>query len=280
MDDRTLRAYLAEVNGTFALVFVSAGTVMANALGGGLQPVSVTIALAAGLSYAMALAFTLPLSDGYLNPAITTMLWVFKRMDGLKAAALIGSQVLGAACAAVLLRAIIPYREEVFSVTRFGTPHLSIGPFNAERSFSLPYLLQGIGIEASLTFVVVVTLFGTTIDTRARKWLGATGNKLIPLWLGIALAAVTLAGFSLTGAAVNPARWLGPFLMEYTITPLRETDPKADHVVFWVGPIVGALFAGWLYTYLILVPEEEAPATRPPMAAGKGPTGALSRARK
>jgi MIP family channel proteins len=281
MDDKNLRAYLAESIGTFALVLVSAGAVIVNQMGG-LQPASISIALAAGLIYAAALAFTLPLSDGYLNPAITIMLWVFKRIDGVKTVALVFAQLLGAFCAALLLRAVVPYREEVFSVTRLGTPHLTIDPFYAERVFSLGTLLQGIGIELALTFILVVTLFGTALDARASRWLGPAASKLTPLWLGIALAGVTIVGFPLTGAAVNPARWLGPALTQLTVEPLRETHAFADHAVYWIGPIMGALLAGWLYQALILAPEEAAqPAAKgPPLGAPKGATGTLYRARK
>jgi MIP family channel proteins len=282
MDDKNLRPYLAELIGTFALVLISAGAVIATQMVGGLKPVSVVIALAAGLIYAAALAFTLPLSQGYLNPAITIMFWVFKRMDGAKAAGMVGAQILGAVCGALLLRAILPYQEEAFSVTRFGTPHLLIGEFIASRDhFPLSDLLKGIAVEGVLTFILVATLFGTAIDSRAGKWLGPKGKDLSPVWLGIVLAAVTLVGFNFTGAAVNPARWLGPALTELTIEPLRQTHPLGDHPVYWIGPIMGALLAGWVYTSLLQIPEDQEIATSKPAAgSSKGPTGTLYRARK
>src|SRR5437868_13208789 len=111
MDEKILRALMAELTGTFALVFVSAGAVCVNEMGG-LQPGSVSIALAAGLIYAAALAVTLPIAGGYLNPAVTLMLWVFKRLDGVRTAGFIFAQALGAVIAALLLRFILPFRED------------------------------------------------------------------------------------------------------------------------------------------------------------------------
>src|SRR5260370_37875701 len=103
MDDKNLRASLAELIGTFALVFISAGSVYVSKLTDG-QFGHVGIALATGLVYAAALAFTVPVSGGYLNPAVTVMLWVFKRLDGGRAIGLVVVQVLGSVLAVLVLR--------------------------------------------------------------------------------------------------------------------------------------------------------------------------------
>ena len=83
MEDKDLRAYVAELLGTFVVVFLTGLTIPAN-VRGELQPwMVVVVALAAGLSYAAALAFTLPYSSGFLNPALTISLWVFRQLDGM-----------------------------------------------------------------------------------------------------------------------------------------------------------------------------------------------------
>src|SRR5437879_4749713 len=100
--NQNMRPYLAELIGTFALVFVGAAAVCGNQLGlmtGQPQPHLLGIALAQGLVFAAALAAVLPFSDGYLNPAITLILWVYKRLDGGKTIGLIFVQLLGAAVA-------------------------------------------------------------------------------------------------------------------------------------------------------------------------------------
>jgi glycerol uptake facilitator-like aquaporin len=248
MDERNLRVYLAELVGTFAVVFLSAGAVCVNALGG-LQPGSVSIALAAGLIYAAALALTVPLGGGYLNPAVTIALWVFRRFDGGKALALLGVQVLGAAVAGLLLYLLVYVREDIALTTHLGTPQLSPIAVGAGTSG----LIKGIAIELVLSFLLVFAVFGTTLDPRMPGWAGAWAGRLGFLWVGLVLAAATIVGYPLTGGAVNPVRWLGPALWDLTL----QSDAFHNHAVYWVGPITGALLAGWLYTAFILPSEEE-----------------------
>jgi MIP family channel proteins len=248
--DKSLRPYLAELIGTFALVFLGAGTVCATqmAIGTGQpQAFALNVALAEGFVLAALLAATVDISGGYLNPAITLMLWVYKRMDGLKATWLIAAQVLGAALAGLCLR--LMFNEEVLKSANFGTPHVNLTAFGqnvAEPTVRI--LLSGIGIEVALTFILTFAIFGTIIDPR--------GQRMAGLGVGLTLAACVLMGYGITGAATNPARWFGPCLWEVTIRPTAFRD----HAVYWIGPIVGALLAGGVYVYLILPDVQEQPA--------------------
>jgi aquaporin Z len=287
MDDKALRACVSELVGTFALVFISAGVVAVT----GLETVAislgpwrlVSIALACGCVYAAALALTLPLAGGYLNPAVTVMLWVFRRLDGVRAVLLVVLQILGAVVAGLVLRFIFPAREDVLVATHLGTPHLNLEVFQA-AGVSLGPLLKGIGVECVLTFILVFVLFGLAFDPRVARVGGSAPARLTPLWLGLILAAATFVGFRLTGAALNPARWLGPALAELTTEPLRLMGPFQDHAVYWIGPIGGSLLAGWLYTALVLPVEEEHRATAQPHApvstTAAGVSSTLYRARK
>ena len=93
MDRSLLRAYLVELLGTFAVVFFGAGVVCVNYVTTpsgqqpatanllGMQPGLVGIALAHGLILAVVLAVTVPVTGGYLNPAVSLMLWVFNRLS-------------------------------------------------------------------------------------------------------------------------------------------------------------------------------------------------------
>ena len=91
------------------------------------------------------------------------------------------------------------------------------------------------------------------------------------------LTAATLVGTPLTGAALNPARWFGTVIWEMSIESLQAQGPFRDQVIFWFGPIAGALLAGLVYT-TVLLPEAEghghghgpAPATK--AHAGAAPT--------
>lgn len=247
--DKNMRSCLAELIGTFIVVLVSAGVVCVAQLGvfnGQPGVYLVGIALAQGLILAAALTTTLPVSGGYLNPAITLMLWVFKRMDGNKAMWLIGSQLVGALLAGMCIRPL--FKEIILQEACCGTPHLNpeVWGFTANSAAPPNIVITGILVEVLLAFVFTFVLFGTTIDPRAPR-LGGLGA-------GLALTAVVLMGYPLTGAGINPARWFGTFVWEMT---LPGSSRGAEHLAYWVGPIFGALLAGAAYQYLILPDEPE-----------------------
>lgn len=271
--DKNLRPFVAELLGTFAVVFISTATVCMKWAGHKASqpaPGLWEIALAYGLVYAAGLAATAHISGGFLNPAVTLMLWVLKRMDGAKATGLIFVQILGAAMAGGLLRFIFP--EDVLVSASLGTPHLNLIAFG---QFGVPpgamTFLSGIGMELGLTFVLSFVIFATMLDPRAPRFLGPWGSRLAGLWTGLALMVCTLAGFTLTGAAVNPARWFGPMIWEYTVQALRDVDPRRDHLVYWIGAFLGALLAGGAYQALVLPAEEE-----PALTTTTSPTGRAS----
>src|SRR5262249_52605178 len=100
--DKAVRAYLAELVGTFALVFLCAASVRAGVVqaGAGQPPVGlVAVAVAQGCVLGVLLTVTLRVSEGCLNPAITLMLWVTKRFDGPRTVATIVVQLAGASLA-------------------------------------------------------------------------------------------------------------------------------------------------------------------------------------
>jgi glycerol uptake facilitator-like aquaporin len=248
MDSR-VRACLAELIGTFAVVFFGAGAVIAVSMPSlRFQPYTdlLVVALAGGCAMAVALTFTLNVSGGFLNPAVTLSLWVFKRMDGVMALGLVGAQIVGAALAGGILRLIIDGNDDWLSASRLGTPHLNSEIFGERISFLA--LLGGIGIETVFGFLYTFAVFGTVIDRRAPR-LGGLGP-------GLALAVILLVGFHLTGGAANPVRWFGTVIWEFTSIRLRDRA-FADHPVYWMGPVVGALLASAIYVKLILPEEKE-----------------------
>jgi glycerol uptake facilitator-like aquaporin len=187
----------------------------------------------------MLLPATLHLSGGFLNPAVTVSLWVFKRIEPGRFWWLIGGQLLGAFAAGLCVR--LMFQDSVLGGdAHFGTPHLNLPAFGgvAGGAVSLKMLSSGVAIEFILTFIFTFAIYGTLLDPRAPQ-VGALGA-------GLTLTALTLMAFPLTGAAVNPARWLGPALWELTL----QRDALRDHLVYWAGPIFGALAAGGVYEYL------------------------------
>ncbi len=290
-----LRAYVAELVGTFALVFVSAGVTCANYLAAVAwqppppppehvivqpQPGLVGIALATGFIYAAALAAGAGPNGGFLNPVIPLVLWVCKRMDTARAAALIGLQLLGAVLAGGLLRFVFSFRADVMTAAELGTPHLNLRAFDPSASYGWAWSC-GAALELALTLVLTAVIFATFLDPRAAGWMGQGYRRWACLWCGLTLAACTLVAFPVTGAGLNPARWLGTVVWEQTIPSLQLQRPFRDHIVYWFGPIVGALIAGGIYSGWVLPAQESAslpaPASAPPST---GVTGTLFRSRK
>lgn len=249
------RAYLVELLGTFALVYFGAGIVcvdhMTRSQTGTAaflehQPGLVGIALAQGLILTVILSVSLPLSGGYHNPAITLMLWVFNRLDHQRTLWFIGAQVLGAFLAGLCLRCT--FAPAILLSARMGTPHLNTLAF---PEISRGTLLTGTGIEFVLTFVLVFAIFGMLRDS-SRLHVTAIGA-------GLALTACVLLGYRLTGAATNPARWLGTVLWEAMLPERSPTpSPFADMFVYLAGPVVGALVAGAVYIKVIQPAQEVA----------------------
>ena len=85
-------------------------------------------------------------------------------------------------------------------------------------------------LEAIGTFFLVVVVFGTAVSPQAPRIGG--------LAIGLTIAMDVLAFGPLTGAAVNPARAFGPALV---------AGWWKAHLVYWIGPIIGGVVAGWVY---------------------------------
>jgi MIP family channel proteins len=206
--------FVAEFIGVFALVFVGGGAIMMSHD----QPVGlVAIALAHGLILGILISATMRIS-GHLNPAVTLGFLATRRIDAVMAGVHIVAQLLGAMVAAYALRALIP--AEVFDATRGGGQSVALSISTG----------QAIAIEAIATFFLTFAVFGTAVDQK--------GPKLGGFAIGATLSAFILAIGPLTGASLNPARSFGPAVASGTFEGL---------LIYFVGPIVGAVAAALIY---------------------------------
>ena len=248
--DSKLRMYWTEMLGTFLVVLVGAGTVCASTLSHpSFQPT--VPALAEGFALAVALTVSFQVSPGCLNPALTLMQWVFKRIDNLQAGGLILAQSLGAALAGLVLR--LTFNPSVYAEMHGGTPHLTA--FNpGNQSLQLPQLVSGTAFELFLTCLVALAAFATLFDRRAPRLGG--------LMVGLAQSAAVLFGYRFTGGSANPARWFGPALWEATVPNTTPPNWLAETVIYVGGPVLGALLAAALYVNLILPPEKRSESLR------------------
>jgi MIP family channel proteins len=224
------RAVVAELIAAFGLVFVGGGAGVMDGMSGGALGL-VGIALAHGVVLMTMVYATGHISGAHVNPAVTLSLLATGNIDAKNAVGYILGQLSGAVIAAVLLRVI-------FSGFPAADLHLSVPDLGAGVS-----LTTGILVELVLTFFLAFAVFGTAVDKRAPR--GVYG-----LAIGFVLIFDILMGGPLTGAAVNPARAFGPALV---------AGHWNAHVVYWIGPVIGALIAGLVYKHLLL---DRAPAPR------------------
>ena len=214
---------VAELVGTFVFVLVGAGSTLGTFSLGLSDPASglIVAAVANGLGLAMAVSATMAISGGVLNPAVALGLVVGKKLKLEEAALYILAEIAGAVAAGSAL--VISFPSAIGSPVHWGAPSLA-GSISAE---------QGVGIEALLTFVLVIAVYGTAVDARAPH-IGGLG-------IGLAVVADVLVAGPLTGAAMNPARATGPMLAGWFI--------PGYWYVYWVGPMIGAVIAGLVYRF-------------------------------
>lgn len=221
-----IRAWIAELIGTFALIFVGVGAIASNALTNG-QSGLVGIALAHGLTIAVMVSATAAISGGHLNPAVTIGLFAAGKIDLLNAVGYVLAQCLGAILAAFFIKIILP--ATILQTIGMGTPALTAGISPA----------AGLLTEIILTFFLVFVVYGTGVYHGAPKVGG--------LFIGLAVTLDILMGGPITGAAMNPARHLGPALLGGGLENIW---------LYWLGPVVGGILAATVYRYVLESPQK------------------------
>ncbi|MGD8727102.1 MAG: aquaporin [Gemmatimonadales bacterium] len=222
-----VRVLTAEFVGTFAFVFIGAGVVVidlarSNAIG------VVGIALAHGFAYAIFVTATMNISGGHLNPATTFALWLTKKLDAKMAGLYVASQILAAVVAVLCVKFVLPDMAGLHS--DYGAPQVSglIGD------------TQAVLVEALLTFFLVCAVFGTLVSTEAPK-VGGFG-------VGLVLVFALIVGGPMTGGMLNPARAFGPALV---------SGNWQGHLIYWVGPLLGAAAAAGVWGWVLLPRKTE-----------------------
>jgi MIP family channel proteins len=211
-----LRALMAELIGTFALVFLGTGAIIVNHLRqGAITHLGISFvfgAIVAALIYSLG-----HISGAHFNPAVTLAFWRSGFLQSQRVLPYLLAQLLGATVASFLLRLS-------FGLTaRLGATLPLNG--NWQQSFIL---------EAVLTFLLMLVIFGSGLDRRAH--IGFAG---LAIGLTVGLEAACMG--PITGASMNPARSFAPAL----VSGIWE-----NHWVYWIAPILGAQLAVEVYRYL------------------------------
>ncbi len=215
------KAFLAEFIGTFTLIFVGAGSIIADYVSGGKSGLT-GIALSHGLAIATMVSATAAISGGHLNPAVTIGLLCTKKINASNALGYIIAQCLGATVAAYLLLICMPH--DAVSAVNLGTPSLGVNVTTG----------MGLLMEIITTFFLMFVVYGTAVDKRAPKLAG--------LFIGFTVALDVFVAGPITGAAMNPARYVGPALISGNLSMLW---------LYWLGPVSGAILAAFCYNKIL-----------------------------
>ena len=216
------KVFVAELIGTFALVFVGSAISMYDA---GL----LAIALAHGLTLAVFVYAFGHISGAHINPAVTFGLALNGTVAWAEAAVYWVAQFAGAVLAAFTLNAIVG----LVNAQAFGAAQ-------TQGVLTNDYPYYAVGVEALLTFFLVTTVLQTVAAGKAGPMAG---------WaIGTTLAIAMLAGGPLTGASLNPARTFGPAAVAGT------ARNGMMYLIYFAGPLLGSAIAVGVYR-LLYTPE-------------------------
>ncbi|HYW01260.1 MAG TPA: aquaporin [Candidatus Acidoferrum sp.] len=222
------RAYTAEFIGTFALVFFGSMSVTIFTAVVGLNSGAASllgIAFAHGLIL-MAMVYAIGwISQCHINPAITITTVAIGKMDVDDGIGYLVAQVLGATVAGLANVLIQPGNG---ALTGYGaaSPGAAIGGSD----------VMALIVEMIITFFLMFSVYAVLYTGKVHP--AASG-----LLIGMTLMADILIAGPLTGAAANPAVALGPAIASGNFSTLW---------IYWVGPIIGALLAGFVWEYLLI----------------------------
>ncbi|CAN8098206.1 unnamed protein product [Discula destructiva] len=165
-------------------------------------------------------------SGGMFNPAVSLALWIAGAFDWVRFACVVPMQFLGAITAAALVSALLPGRLQAENA-------LSSGATAA----------QGLFLEMFLTAELVMTILMLAVEKSRTSFMA-------PLAIGLALFIAHLVGINYTGTSVNPARTLGPAVVNFNFV--------SEIWIFFLGPTLGALLAAGVYQLLKAMGYESA----------------------
>jgi MIP family channel proteins len=225
---QVIRPLLVELIGTTLFVLIGMWGACSN---GGV----IAAALSFGLALMVFAASFGHISGVHFNPAVTVGVLIAGDMQAVMAILYVVMQLLGGIAAGGILNLLLT--KHTYGACKGGATYLaSYSVYNGTGPSAVPTteyvnIWQGIFIEFIVTFVLVTVILMVALDTKSK-----TG--LAPILIGFTLAVNILAVGAYTGGSLNPARSLGPAIF---------ANEWQHHYVYWIGPLVGAIVAGFLY---------------------------------
>lgn len=251
------RAFVGELIGTFIMCFAGIGAVATATLYGALTGPG-QVGLVWGLAIAISIYLTRNLSDAHFNPAVTIAMCLGKRLPWRYLPVYFLGQIVGAFAAAAALWGM--YAASVaknLANAGLSMSSNSIGSAasiwceifpnttNAQVSYLTGMFAEGMGV-----FVLVLVIFSVTAAHNS----GRPSSNLAPLFIGLTITIMITAIGPLTDAGLNPFRDLMPRVWACVVgwgSIAFGSNAFETFMVYCAGPVIGAVVAALLYTYVI-----------------------------
>jgi aquaporin Z len=223
----------AEFLGTLWLVLGGCGSAVLAAAYPAMGIGFVGVSLAFGLTVLTGAYALGHISGAHFNPAVTFGLWAGKRFPGNELIPYIFAQVLGGLAGAGILY-LVASGKAGFSLTAGfasnGYAAHSPGGYSLGAAFVA---------EVVLTFFFLIVILGSTHRLAPKGFA--------PLAIGLCLTLIHLISIPVTNTSVNPARSTGPAIL---VALSGEMWPVGQLWIFWIAPVLGAVMAGVVYTFI------------------------------
>jgi MIP family channel proteins len=208
------RALVAELIGTFALVFAGAGAVMVDAKTHALGHVGV--ALSFGLVIMVMIYAVGHISGAHFNAAVTFAFALTRNFAWTRALGYWCAQFLGALTAAAILRASLGNVANIGATLPSGSQ------------------AQSFLWELVMSFFLMFVIMAVATDTRAV-------GEAAAIAIGGTIGLDAMFGGPISGASMNPMRSLGPALVAGNLHALW---------LYILAPIVGASLGALAYQFV------------------------------
>jgi aquaporin Z len=207
------RNYVAEMLGTFTLVFIGSLSILAATAAN--QPLVLVASLGFGLALLAGLYAFGEISGGHFNPAVSLAMFFNGRLDASSLVRYVIAQLAGAILASLAV------------LTAFGQDDVAATATTATASWDAFWL------ELIMTAIFVSVILQSSRSQRVY------GTALLAI--SLTLVAIHLAAIPTSGSSVNPARSLGPALVG---------NEWADFWIYLTAPLIGASIGAAIHLYL------------------------------
>lgn len=250
-----VREFFAECFGTFILVAIGCASIAQSMLSNGTAGQFLSINLGWGLAVMFAVYVSGGISGGHVNPAVTVAMATIGKFPFRKVPVYIIAQYIGGFLGAAIV--FFVYRNALSAYTLDGEFSLKTAGIFATYPQSFLSTGNGFGDQVTGTALLVACALAIT-DPRNMS----TPKGVVPLMIGLVVAAIGMCYGYNCGYAINPARDLSPRIFTAVAGWGNQVFSFNNYGWWWipvVAPHVGGIVGAWVYYMVVEAhwPEEE-----------------------